>query len=400
MRVIVAGAGPGAEELYTGKMKAAVSSADVVITSERLAEPMKKINGNVRVMGITDTLAFIRENAESEKTVCVAASGDTGFYSIASTIDKNKPEGVDVEFICGISSMQYFAAVTGLGYEDMKLISLHGKTGSAVPYVCYDRKVFSLTGGRIKAEDVISDLCSAGLGHVKVHVGQALTQENERIVEGTAEELRGETFDDLSVMIMENSEATDRYRTLSDDDFVRGKIPMTKAAIRDLSVAALEIHPTDVVYDIGAGTGSVTCAMAMKAFESFVYAVEKEDDGAELIKKNMDRLGIRNIRLVRGNAPAAMEGFPPADKVFIGGSKGNLSDIVRKVLTDNEKAVILVTAVTLETLSETVELFKTLDIDYKVSCVNVSNAQRLGHYDLMKAENPVYMIRGEKKLEG
>ena len=95
-----------------------------------------------------------------------------------------------------------------------------------------------------------------------------------------------------------------------------------------------------------------------------------------------------------------MEDFPPADKVFIGGSTGSLSEIVSRVLSDNEMAVILVTAVTLETLTEAVELFKSIGLEYSVSCINVSNAQRLGNYDLMKAENPVYMIRGDKIFEG
>jgi precorrin-6Y C5,15-methyltransferase (decarboxylating) len=400
MRVIVAGAGPGAEEFYTGKMKAQAAAADVILTSERLAGPMKELNSNVVVAGVMETVDYIRRNAASEETVCVAASGDTGFYSIASTIRKNLPEGVEAEFICGISSMQYFAAVTGIGYEDLKLISLHGKTGSAVPFVCYNKKVFALTGGRIKAEDVIRELCEAGLGRVRVHVGEALSSRDQRVMSGSAEELSGERFDDLTVMIMENDFCTDRYRTLRDGDFVRGKTPMTKAAIRDLAVAGLEIHPTDVVYDIGAGTGSVTCALALKASESFVYAVEKEEDAAALIRENMEKLGVRNIRLVCGTAPAAMEGFPPADKVFIGGSTGNLAEIVSRILSDNEEAVMMVTAVTLETLAEAVGLFKDLGLAYSVSCVNVANAQRLGRYDLMKAENPVYMIRGEKKVEG
>jgi len=245
MQVIVAGAGPGAVEFYTEKMKTAVAAADVVITSERLAEPMRELNDNVVVAGVMETVDYLRRNASSDETVCVAASGDTGFYSIASTIGKNLPEGVEAEFLCGISSMQYFASVTGIGYEDMKLISLHGKNGSAVPFVCYNKKVFALTGGRIKAEDVIQELCDAGLDQVRVHVGEALTAENQRLLSGTAAELSGENFDDLTVMIIENDHAADRYRTLSDADFVRGRTPMTKAAVRDLSVARLEIHPDD-----------------------------------------------------------------------------------------------------------------------------------------------------------
>lgn len=111
------------------------------------------------------------------------------------------------------------------------------------------------------------------------------------MVSGRPEELKGQVFGDLAVVIVENKHYVNRYKTLKDSDFVRGKSPMTKEAVRNLSVAALEIQPDDVVYDIGAGTGSVTCAMAYRACESMVCAVEKEDYAVELVRETWLRRG-------------------------------------------------------------------------------------------------------------
>ncbi len=399
MKVRVTGMGPGAAVLLTAEAEKAVREADIVLTSARLEEQLRTLNSRVEVMGVSETIAYIREHKDENMTVCAAASGDTGFYSIAGTISRQLSGEVDVEFICGIGSLSFFTARLQTGYEDLKLISLHGKAGSIVPYVCYNRRVFALTGGAIKAHDVAGELTAAGLGHVMLHIGENLSLPDERIVCGHAEKLAGMRFEDLAVVLVENDSPADPYRTLKDSDFVRGKVPMTKEAVRNLVVMALAIAPDDVVYDIGAGTGSVTCAMALRARNSFVCAIEKEKEAAALIRENMEKLGIRNIRLYEGTAPEGMENFPPADKVFIGGSSGNLRQIAEAALSRNEKAVLVITAVTLETLTEAVQVCRDLGLSSEILCANISAAQKLGRYHLMKAENPVYILKGERRVE-
>lgn len=399
MKVIVAGAGPGAASNYTEQALECIGSADVVLTAARLAESLKALRPDVRVLGVMDTVAFLNENIDQPMTVCVAASGDTGFYSIASTIAKGVDPRAEVEFVSGVGSLSYFASKLKMGYEDMKLVSLHGRDASIVPHVCYNRKVFSLTGGAVKAGDIVNQLLKYGLTDVTVHIGENLSSDEERVVSGRPKELKGQVFGDLAVVIVENEHYVNRYKTLKDSDFVRGKSPMTKEAVRNLSVAALEIQPDDVVYDIGAGTGSVTCAMAYRACESMVCAVEKEDYAVELVRENMAKTGARNIILRRALAPEGLDAFPPADKVFIGGSTGNLKEIMTAVLDRNGRAVFVITAVTLETIAQSVSVCGELGLETEITCVNAAVAQKLGRYNLMKAENPVYIIKGAKKFE-
>ncbi len=397
MKVIVAGAGPGALELYTEQMKKAVQTADLVLTAERLFASISALTDKVRIMGVSDTISYINENRDKDETVCVAASGDTGFYSIAATIAGKADPMVETEFLCGIGSLSYFAAKIKLGYENMKLVSLHGNRKSIIPFVCYNEKVFTLTGGAVKAHHIAESLFRAGLTDVQLYVGENLSLPQERIISGKPEEVMKMTFSDLSVVVIKNYNYVNRYRTLKDGDFIRGKSPMTKEAIRSLSLAALEIEPSDVVYDIGAGTGSVTCAMAYKACESMVYAVEKEDYAVDLVKQNMKKTGAGNIVIHQALAPEGLCDFPPADKVFIGGSTGNLKEIIDTVREKNPQAVFVVTAVTLETIAQATEIFGALGMETEIICANIAAAQKLGRYNLMKAENPVYIIKGTGK---
>ncbi len=399
MEVIVCGAGPGGIDFLTLKVKSIIEKGDRVFTSKHLDAFCSKITDNYEIKSISETIRFIQEEKDQEICLVVVATGDTGFYSIASTIKRKAPSDVKVEFLPGISSLQYFAAKTCHGYDSMKLVSLHGRAGSLVPYVSYNPSVFSLTGGDKSVADNIEELCKFGLGESYVYVGERLSMEGEKITEGEACRLLGIDFDPLSVMIVDNPKYRDSSKILRDSDFIRGKVPMTKEAVRELSLAALDIGPKDIVYDVGAGTGAMTCALAQRANEGFVYAIEKNDEGVELVHQNMDKLGIHNISLVHGVAPDGMESFPAPDKVFAGGTTGKMDAIIDLALEKNPNAQFLITAVTMETVAEAFTLLKEKGMEVTSRCVNVADAHVLGRYHLMKAENPVYLIGGSLKDE-
>ena len=122
MKVKVIGAGPGDPGMLTRRAREAIAAADRVYTSDHLLKLVEKLTDRGEVRSVGDTLELIRRSAGSGETLAVVASGDTGFYSIASLIRRDAPPAVEVEFLCGISSMQYFAAACGFGYEEMKLV--------------------------------------------------------------------------------------------------------------------------------------------------------------------------------------------------------------------------------------------------------------------------------------
>lgn len=396
MNIFVVGAGLGDEAYLTGYAKNIICNAEIVITTKRIYEKMQRLNSNTVLIEISEIVPFILET--KYQSICILASGDIGFYSISNTI-KDKLSQFNIEFVSGISSLQYLTAKLLIPYDDIKTISVHGREKSVIPYVCYNKKVFVLTGGKYKACDVINELNSCGLGEAMVTVGESLSDENERIITDKAKNLLHYKFDNLSVMLIVNEGFINPHTKIYDDEFIRGKSPMTKEAVRTLSISKLEIKPSDIVYDIGAGTGSVSIEMARCAYEGTVYAIEKEDYALELIEQNKAKFGAYNVSVINAVAPEGISHLPAPNKVFIGGSSGNLREIIDKILNKNKYAKIVVNAITLETLNEALVCFSDKNLATDIMCVNASVSERLGNYNMMKAQNPIYIVSGVYKDE-
>lgn len=210
---------------------------------------------------------------------------------------------------------------------------------------------------------------------------------------------------------------------IKDSEFIRGNVPMTKEEIRTISLSKLGITDGSVIFDIGAGTGSVSVTAALMCPEARVYAFEKNDEALELIRLNSDKFGVGNLETVAGDAlenlniflspqnfkkPESVEepesgyGLPIPTHVFIGGSGGRLIDIVRAVRTANEHTRFVVNAITLETLDICLELINEFPqyADMEIIQMGVSRARAAGRYHMMTAENPVYIISfGGKIIE-
>ncbi len=396
MKIYIVGAGPFNEKFLTQKACEVIENSDLILTTSHF-EKWDFIKDKLqKTLSINEICEFLQTNSDFA-TICVLASGDVGFYSIANTIKNRLGKGYDIEFVSGISSFQYLTSKLMLPYEKIKLLSLHGKSLNIVANVCYNEFVFCLTGGENSPKNIIKTLYSSGLRGLEITIGQNLSYPNEQIFTDKIENLIGQDFDGLCALLIENKNFTKHYKQISDEDFVRGKVPMTKQIIRDSAVSLMDISPSDVVYDVGAGTGSVSIVMAKKAFESIVFAIEKKAEAVELIKENIEKFGTYNIEIIENTAPFGMENLPPPTKVFIGGSTGNLKEIVALILSKNDTADIIITAVTLQTLTETLAVFEEFSLIPQIFNVTVAKSQKLGRYDLMTGENPVYIIKSTPK---
>ena len=378
-KLFIIGMGPGNEDLLTARAKS------VLKTSSRVL--------NTRETSLAKLILELKNTAGG--TVAVIVSGDCGFFSVAKTIIKDFSASYEIELIPGISSIQYLSAKLKVAYDDAALISLHGRAGRIVPKVAYNKKVFALTGGPNSVQDICRTLNNYGLGSVNVSIGERLSFTDEKISCGSAATCMKMEFAGLSVMYIENPAAVSPHLPLTDNEFIRGSTPMTKEEIRWLSIQKLGIKPADIVFDIGAGTGSVAVEMARKAYDGFVYAIEMQADACALVQKNLAKHGAFNIQVVEGEAPAALTGLPVPDKAFIGGSSGNLEQIIAQLLILNPIIKIVVNAVSLQTLSQIMQVFvKRRLINLDTICVNIAKAQKAGNYDLMMAQNPVYIVTG------
>ncbi|PKK38822.1 Cobalt-precorrin-6y C5-methyltransferase [Clostridiaceae bacterium JG1575] len=379
-RLVLAGMGPG----------------DPAYATQRVEEWKKLLPRRLttREMPLKEILAALESYHED---TLVLLSGDSGFHSLAKLLVERFQGVYKITLEPGISSVSALAAKMGVRYDDAYLLSLHGKETAIVPVVAYHQKVFALTGGTQKAHEVCRSLQEAGLGALRVSVGEALCCPGERVVSGTAQELAKERFLDLSVLLVEHPEAVDPHRPLADSEFLRAQVPMTKQEVRWLSLQILGVLPSDVVWDVGAGTGSVSVELARRAFQRIVYAVEMKEDALALCRQNRIRHGAYNLTVVAGEAPGALQDLPSPDKVFIGGTKGGMSEILDTVWAKNPACVVVLNAVSLQSLEEGIGYCRRHGIHLEATLVQAARSRTLGAYDLMMGQNPVYILRLQKE---
>ncbi len=392
LSVIGIGVGPGTG--LTSAATEALRRSDLVIGADRMISIPEAV-GKRKLCEYAPSkiFAYLGEHPEF-RDVAVLVSGDVGFYSAAkSVLAAVDPSAFDVTLHCGISSVQYLCARAGIPWQDVLLLSAHGKTANVAGNVRRNPAVFALLNGAEGVRGMCRQLIEYGLPEVDIAVGCDLGYPEERYVYGTPSEVLGSELGTLCAALIFNPRADGRNPIfIPDREFIRGDAPMTKAEVRSLSVAKLKLGPESVVYDVGAGTGSVSVEMALVAFDGTVYAIEKEDVAVDLIEQNKRKFCTPNIEVVRGLAPEAMKDLPAPTHVFVGGSSGNLKEIVEAVLSKNPTVTIVVNSVTLETISEVLALSDSCNVEQEeIVCVNVSNARRLGRYNLMTAQNPVYI---------
>lgn len=428
-------AGPGNLRLLTGEARAALEVCQLIAGASRNVEQLASYKkDSLKEYRPEAILAYLRDHPEYEK-IAVVLSGDTGFYSGAKNLlaaFKEVPE-LEVQVLPGISSMNYFFARLGKTWEDARLLSFHGREVDLVNEVRHYKKVFLLAGSRDSLREICRRLLEAGLGSAHITVGEDLSLPEERIFSGTPGELKDRDARSLSVMLVENPEAVPLHlpregtmpgaapmtqsrgalavtsapevsgasnamplpltHGLPDEAFLRDEVPMTKMEVRTVSISKLALTPEAVIYDIGAGTGSVSAECARLSGTIRVYAIERKPEAVKLLSANKERFGLSNMEIISGAAPEALKPLPAPTHVFIGGSGKKMGEIIRTVLEKNPQARFVVNVIMPESLAELMEILGREAVS-NVELVQIfaarSKETRAGH--LMMGQNPVWIV--------
>lgn len=396
-RVAVVGMGPGSAAAMTGEVRRALGEADCLIGAARMlravAAPGQATHTAIAPQEIA---AFIRSHPEHER-FAVVMSGDTGFFSGTK---KLLPllEGCHVQVLPGLSSLAYLCARAKTSYEDVYLTSVHGRDHDIVPDVRAHGRVFTLVGGADGVDRLCRTLVEHGLGYVRLCVGERLSYPDERVTCGTAEQLLGGTFDALSAVLLEN-DRPDAVVThgLPDSAFIRGgegrAVPMTKSEVRSVCLSKLRLTEGAVCWDIGAGTGSVSIEMALQAKRGQVYAIERRQDALALLAENKKRLCAENLTIIDGCAPEACADLPAPSHAFIGGSSGNMREILTLLLEKTPRVRVVATAIALESVAELTACMRELPFaETEVISMQVASGRQAGDYHLMTGQNPIYIF--------
>ena len=357
-------------------------------------------NGNSKpsflTMGkIKDTLEQIGKILSEGHDVVMAVSGDPLMYSLYRTIC-NDPisENWDIDIIPGIGSLQMLGAAFGETMEEALIVSVHGRVktaGSIALAVTEHPKVFFLCSKEQGPAWLSQIMLDYQLDDVTVCAGANLSYEDEILAAGTPAEMVKKEFPSLCVAMIKNPSPRQIVRPcfLSDEDFERDKTPMTKEEIRVLILHKMKLHPDDIVWDIGAGTGSVSIECARQVPFGTVHSVERNENAVKLIYKNKEKFSADNLFIYEGDAAKKL---PEPDKVFIGGSGKEMSQILETIATFPKKIKVVISAVTIETIAETNELLGKYDPDFDVIQATVGRGRKIGSYHIMDTNNPVMIF--------
>ncbi|SHO45431.1 bifunctional cobalt-precorrin-7 (C(5))-methyltransferase/cobalt-precorrin-6B (C(15))-methyltransferase [Desulfopila aestuarii] len=317
----------------------------------------------IPISPLTGAIESIRDHLSSGD-VAVLASGDPLFFGIGKKLIKEFGRN-RVKITPAVSSLQYAFARFAIPWDDAAFVSLHGRKHHNRVAALLTRPLTAVLTDNINRPEMLAAELLQFVGKndemMKIHVAENLGMPDERCVSGTLAEIAAMTFGNLSCMIIVRNEVSNSSGKSSfgliEDEIIHSRGLITKNEVRASALHALAIPANAIMWDIGAGSGSVSIEAARMQPDTLVYAIEKEEEQQHNILANIARYGVANIQLVSGGAPEMLAGLPRPDRIFVGGSGGNLAEILRhgadELLPDGR---IVVSAVLEKTRKEAPEI--------------------------------------------
>ena len=386
-RINVISAGPGNPLYLTAQAREAMAACDLLYCADRLRPLVDQPEKCRRLVPFEPAM---EEIAATDETVGILVSGDAGLYSLLPTLRKRfGPEALHV--LPGISSVQLFCARLGLCWHDVQILSVHGRElrPSVLSHtVRHNPRTLFLLDQWHGPRWVVDILREGGLTDLRLTVGENLSGPDEAIGP-----LAERDYPPLCLLLAENPNPLPLpVIGLPDSAFLRNCTPMTKQAVRIQVLSALRLQPDSIVYDIGAGTGSISIECARLCPYGQVYAFEQSPEALDILRQNIRHFHLQNITVIPGTAPETLpEASEPPDSVFLGGTGGKSGPILEALHTLRRTVRLCATAVTLESSHQFLELFAPL-ADFTAFQLSAANLEAAGSLHLYRAQNPVTLF--------
>jgi precorrin-6Y C5,15-methyltransferase (decarboxylating) len=408
--VTLVGIGDDGCKGLTARAMDAIARADVLVGGERHLELVPDFRGERIVLrnGVGAALDRITQLA-GEHQVCVLASGDPLFFGIGSLVIR-RVGAEHVEVVPQPSSVQLAFARAGLKWDDAAVLTFHGRPLEGfLTRLRSHSKVAVLTDGENSPPRLGAHMVEHGETGWHAWVCENLGGPDERVRTCSVGELSVlADVGPLNVLVLERTDPSWREPPslpfLHEDAFAK-RMPkkglITKREVRLLSLAALGLRRDSVVWDVGAGSGSVSIEAALLAPRGRVYAVEVDPEGVEICRENLRAHAVDNVRVIAGRAPDALADLEAPDAVFVGGSKGSMEEIIDVALERLKPGGrLVVNAITLENAGEAYQTFRRRGLVPEVTLLQVSRAEPLAHYLRFEALNPIQIFAVEKPAAG
>jgi precorrin-6Y C5,15-methyltransferase (decarboxylating) len=386
------------------RARAVVERAELLVGGQRLLDCFPGVSAERLRIGakVDDVLATVAAR-RAERRVVVLATGDPNCFGITRALLRHVP-AEDLEIIPNVSALQWAFARAREPWDDARVLTVHGRPiDGLVEAVRGQRKVCLFTDETNTPAVIARALLEGGLRDHRAVLCEDLGGPAERTRSLTLDELAGAEAHPLNTLILLGPEPPPSREALvpwspglpeEAFDHRRPKLGLiTKREVRVLSLSRLALGPESVVWDIGAGSGSVSIEAARLAPRGRVFAVEKNAEDAEIVRANVAKFGVPHVTVVHARAPEGLDRLPDPDAVFVGGSGGALAEILAiatKRLRSGGR--IVVNAITLETLHDTVQSYRQLGLAHEAILVSVARSKPLLEMMSFEALNPVYIV--------
>jgi precorrin-6Y C5,15-methyltransferase (decarboxylating) len=394
------GGGSGQPDYLLPIARKTLEQADCVIASERFLS-MIQAKKTLPLKRLSQLLQQLPDLLKQE-SIAILVSGDPLLYSFYHTIQKRYPDW-EITVIPGIGSLQLLCSKFGLPMEQAKICSLHGKAytaGSIACAVTQNALTCFFCSAKDGVKEIATSLLSYGLSDAEIFVGADLTYETEQLLHGTPEQFCAIENPALCVTAVKNPHphSVGGVVLLPDSAFLRNRAPMTKEEVRAVILSKLQLQPDSVVWDIGAGTGSVSISCAKCCPFGQVYAVEYQLEALDILQKNCAYLQADTVTIVSGRAETVLDTLPVPDCVFIGGSGGALPALLDKIKALPKSVRLVVSSVTLETQAECMTQLQHMP-QLDIVQVTVGHSRPVGNYHVLENNHAVTLFSCMTKKE-
>jgi precorrin-6Y C5,15-methyltransferase (decarboxylating) len=411
------------------RAKDVVLQSEAVLANSRLLDVFKKydeyesVKDKIIVHGsVYETLDYIGDNYKKQK-ISLMAAGDPMFFGIGRLVTERFGKD-DVEVFPDLSSLQVAFSKIRETSNGAYFISFHGGPDPAkrrkleyelkdIPGLLGQYQKLGILTDKVNSPEKIAGAVIERTA-LKVYVCEKIGYDDEKITEGTPKEIEEMSFAHPNVVIIiqktesraQNTDVKEHsaVRTqpsaaafgLKESEIAHTKGLITKDEVRAVALHKLRLPRTGVLWDIGAGSGSVSIEAAGVCPALKVIAIEKNGDRIENINANRTKFNTPNVEIVTGEAPDALKNLPAPDRVFIGGSGGNMNVIMNVVTEQMNAGIVVINAATIDTLNDAVSCLEKNRFDIEISEVSVSRSKMINRKRHMSALNPIFIITGEK----
>lgn len=385
--IIVAGAGTGD---FTHEVQNALNEADVVLSSPRF-ESIIPFGKKFIPMRDFDSSFSQLEHEHGRKLILL--SGDPCIYSLLPMI---RQRFMNIRVLPGISSLQVLCARACEVWSDAVILSGHGRTlraGTFLNLVERNRLVILFCDSNISPKWACQNLIHIH-GDIEVFIGCNLGSHDEQIFHGKPEDFICQNFPELSIILVKNHEVYVPLNLhLRDSEFIReSRIVMTNENVRSVILSRLNLNRDSVLWDIGAGSGSISISSGHENIYAEIHAIEYKHEAADLISRNASRFHTHNIIIHEAKALDVLHSLPEPTHIFIGGTEGELSAILEYISRMKSPVYVMIACVTLETFSRAYETLREWE-NFDAVQISVNQSKYLNpSMTLINARTPVMLL--------